>query len=95
MNEKADNMSTHVVISDDEIKIVADVLMAVRGESEEDVLNRAYMNYVLKHVDAMPNGDELLHAVYTSVVKQQREVIAPLLELMERRQSTHVEVHEV
>jgi hypothetical protein len=82
MNGQPDNMDTYVTAEvDDELKIAADAIMAVCGESEQEVLSRAYMNYVLKHIEEIPNGDELLHAVYTSVVKQQREVIAPLIEL--------------
>ena len=71
----------------DDIKTAGDAIMALRGETQQDLLAKAYTNYVIEYAGMMPNGDDILHAAYTYALEQQRAAIAPLLEKIEQRQS--------
>ena len=75
---------------DDDIKILGDVIMKVRGESQQDVLAQLYINYVIEHAGSIGTIDNnnLLPATYDYVIKRQRADIAPLLKQMEEYQRT-------
>ena len=82
-------MSKQVIIRvDDELKVLADVIMTARGESQQTVLSQAYMDYVFKYAGTMQNGDELLQATYTYIIERQKSDVAPLLERIEQIHST-------
>ena len=80
-------LSKQIIIRvDHDLKVLADTIMKVRGETQQEVLNQAYIDYILKHVGSTHNRDELLHATYTYVTDCQREYLTPLLEKMEEFQ---------
>ena len=72
---------------DDDLKILMDAIMAVRGETQQIVLHQACIDYVVKSAETVPNGAELLQSVYSYVIERQKSDIAPLLEKIEKQQS--------
>ena len=72
---------------DDDMKIFADALMLVCGDSQQEVLAQAYTDYVFSRVGTVPNTRDLLPAVYSYVIERQRAGIAPLIEKMEQHQA--------
>ena len=80
-------MSKQIIIRvDDDLKVIADAIMLVRGETQQSVLEQAYRNYVFAHVADANNYEDLLQAVHSYVIERQRSDIAPLLEMVEQQQ---------
>ncbi|MCL2460704.1 MAG: hypothetical protein FWF19_05075 [Euryarchaeota archaeon] len=78
-------MSKQIIFRvDDDLKILADAIMAARGENQQSVLDQAYRDYVFEHAGDV---DDLLQVVYSYVTERQRADIIPLLEKMEQQQS--------
>jgi len=74
---------------DDEIKIIADAIMKVRGETQQIILERAYIDYVFEHINSVgTNNGDLLQTTYNYVIERQKADIAPLLAKMEEYQIT-------
>ena len=81
-------MSKQVTVRvDDDIKMFADTIMRVCGESQQDVMAQAYTDYVFTRVGITPGTCDLLPAVYSYVIDRQKEIIAPLFEKMEKYQA--------
>ena len=72
---------------DDDIKIFADALMLVCGDSQQGILAQAYTDYVFDRVGTVPGTLDLLPAVYSCVLERQKAGIAPLTEKMEKYQA--------
>ena len=76
---------------DDELKMLADAIMSICGDTLQEVLAQAYTKYVFDRVGVVPGTADLLPEVYSYFVEKQRADIAPLQGRMEQYQSVKAE----
>jgi hypothetical protein len=69
---------------DERLGVLVEAIMRVRGETPQDLIDQALMDYLFKHIGMFEGVGEVLEATYAYVLEQQKEDIAPLLEMMEK-----------